>query len=251
MSYFKTEKHFGNFVRRLLKERGFDLPYMSNEFKMICLAYHFNELAIIDNIIKTKVIEGFAWKIKHSSDLELTKKMINSIFDFYYEFDDLIKGKRTLEECPLIYENENKTELPVINQRSLKKGAEKFLNEISNKSGVYFLYNNEKKLIYIGRSVDLCNRIPSSCSERNASFFKYLITNNAADAFILEPYFISLLKPPLNKEMTTCDFPTIKIEIEEPKTKLIEIFKKSEINEDFKILDKEGNIKETTTNPFI
>jgi hypothetical protein len=100
------------------------------------------------------------------------------------------------------------------------------LKNLKRGVGLYFLYNEEKQLIYIGKSFDLCKRIKGSAYHQRATYFKYLETKNEADANILEPYFIMKFNPPQNIHFNIRNKPTIKIRfpITEPAMELVKIF---------------------------
>ena len=72
-----------------------------------------------------------------------------------------------------------------------------------NRAGIYSFWTLKEKPIYVGMSHDLKNRIPSSFRERFQHYkkemlFKYILTDSACDAALLEVYYITLLKPALN-----------------------------------------------------
>jgi hypothetical protein len=102
----------------------------------------------------------------------------------------------------------------------------KILKNLKYATGLYFLYNQEKELKYIGKSYDLCSRIKSSAYNKRAYYFKYLETKHEADADVLEPYFVAQFKPFLNSEFNTNRVPTIKIKfaITEPEMDFIKIY---------------------------
>lgn len=92
--------------------------------------------------------------------------------------------------------------------------------------------------MYIGRSVDLCNRIPSSAQERRLPYFKYLIVENEADTYIIEPTFITKFKPPLNGEFSTMDMPTLQVnfDVSEPSMKAIRIFDSTLVTQNYNLM---------------
>lgn len=89
-------------------------------------------------------------------------------------------------------------------------------NKIYGKPGIYRFYNDKKELIYIGRSVDLFSRVFSSAKERNPKYVDFIICKTQADAYIIEPYLISLFKPLLNSEFKSDSLPTLKIDFPKP-----------------------------------
>ncbi len=89
----------------------------------------------------------------------------------------------------------------------------KFNGLIPGKPGVYFLFDANKKLIYIGRSICLSNRVLGSFVERKAKYVKVMVTETKADAYIIEPYCILMYNPPSNSEFKTGDSPTFHLEL--------------------------------------
>ena len=80
------------------------------------------------------------------------------------------------------------------------------LNEIS---GIYFLWSGDT-LVYIGKSVNLRDRILSSVKERNTKYINithisYAEIENIADVHITEPILITKYKPILNYEFKSSD----------------------------------------------
>ncbi len=76
-------------------------------------------------------------------------------------------------------------------------------------SGVYKLYDDSKRLLYIGKSYDLGSRICTSTKERKAFYYSYSMINNRADTDIYEAYYIAKLTPPDNSVGITSDSPTV------------------------------------------
>ena len=94
----------------------------------------------------------------------------------------------------------------------MKEKAIKEIERLQNKMGVYFLWHNEN-LIYIGKSINLSERIVSSIKERNlkikVTHFSYYLAETQADVHILEPYLITKYKPLLNSEFISTDYTTL------------------------------------------
>ena len=73
---------------------------------------------------------------------------------------------------------------------------------IKKKSGIYFLKDSKKRILYIGKSVNLNKRILESIKEKILTgiyYYSYCYIEEQ-DSCILEPYLINLHKPPLNIE---------------------------------------------------
>ena len=101
--------------------------------------------------------------------------------------------------------------------------ARKILKKITKKAGIYFLYNDQEKLIYIGKSKNLGQRIPASAKERKARKFAYIIIKNPADIHVLEPYVILKYAPPENTEFRERSSSSLDIGIP-PLSKIINLY---------------------------
>ena len=73
-------------------------------------------------------------------------------------------------------------------------------SQLSKVHGIYFLYNLEGELIYVGKSVDLSIRILSTISGRGRCAVEFARTASKSDMSVYEKYYISKLKPLMNKE---------------------------------------------------
>ena len=120
-------------------------------------------------------------------------------WEFVNNYIDLFKYKMNLKNLENITSN-------------IKETTIKELEKLQNKYGVYFLWNNDN-LIYIGKSINLSERILTSIKERNmkvkVTHFSYYLTKTQADAHILEPYLITQYKPLLNSEFVSTDYTTM------------------------------------------
>jgi excinuclease UvrABC nuclease subunit len=79
-----------------------------------------------------------------------------------------------------------------------------FINkDIPPYPGVYFLYDYDGNLIYIGKSNNLKNRLYQSIREKKkeVSYFSFALTETDADAIIYEQYYMTKHgKPKFNTE---------------------------------------------------
>ncbi|MBQ6508053.1 MAG: GIY-YIG nuclease family protein [Flexilinea sp.] len=65
----------------------------------------------------------------------------------------------------------------------------------ANTPGVYFIWNDENEVIYIGSSSDLRQRIPISHRERGGTSYSFIVSDNYKD---LEKRYIWQCSPKLN-----------------------------------------------------
>lgn len=83
----------------------------------------------------------------------------------------------------------------------------------TNKKGVYFIYDSEEKLSYIGKSAScLLTRSFQSVKERYLSDFsriEYRLTNSVSDVALYEAYYIAKYKPKANQDLVFEDEVTV------------------------------------------
>ena len=93
------------------------------------------------------------------------------------------------------------TTLQVQSALDIFKGVNKIMftaKKLPKEPGVYFIYNQNKNLIYIGKSDNLRHRIPKSINERSGAYFSFALTESASAAIIYELFYIHKLQPKLN-----------------------------------------------------
>lgn len=113
-------------------------------------------------------------------------------------------------------------------RRKINKELDNFLYKMeksSNKFGCYFLYNENKEVVYVGLSVNLPRRSLESLSDRKnyIHYIAYLKTKTKSDMPIIESYFISKLKPTYNTTGKHEDKLTINLGINTPE-KIFKIY---------------------------
>lgn len=121
-------------------------------------------------------------------------------------------------------ENINHEYFPsVLNVLEIKEGSKTFypikattdLYERDDLMGVYFIYDNQGELGYIGKSTsNLIQRSIRSTSEKNLGDFtkiEIILIENASDCAIYEVYYITKYKPYKNDFFIHEDCPTLKL----------------------------------------
>ena len=77
--------------------------------------------------------------------------------------------------------------------------------------GVYFLYNENDDIIYIGKSSNLDKRIKTSFRLKDAEYVRVAEVKNKIDATIYESYYIAKFKPILNKYYSDFNSSSLKL----------------------------------------
>jgi hypothetical protein len=87
-----------------------------------------------------------------------------------------------------------------------------FFEKNIDKFGLYFLYNLKKELLFVGKSLNLGEKIIDSIWEKSVDgFVAIAYTKTKSDIHIYEPYYILKDKPLLNTEIMEPDELTIEL----------------------------------------
>ncbi|WP_252225397.1 MULTISPECIES: hypothetical protein [unclassified Clostridium] len=172
------------------------------KYPLVCyssfLSYSYNDESLLKSLKSIRnIIDDYEQMFTMSRD-----DIVNN--DYFLIYFDKKKNIDVYVKDLLLNINAN-WNINGINEKIL----EPHLIDLFDKSGVYKLYDENKQLIYIGKSYNLAIRIVTSIRERKASYFSYCVLNNKADTDIYEIYYISKLKPPLNSSNKNEDSPTL------------------------------------------
>ncbi len=201
MSYIQSEDHLLNYFRKIFRQENIDFsPTLAqNLLNFYQWSKHYTGGSATDNL---------TWALKNKISL-LSKKYLENFSREWIE---------SHRQEALLYK---KKELPY-NQKFVQLTL-----KLQNIAGVYFLYNKEKKLLYVGRSFGLGNRVFSSIKERlsgNPHWARFLYTKTKSDTCILEAYFIGKEKPIMNGDMANIEDVTLKIMNIPKRTPYLKIF---------------------------
>ncbi len=107
------------------------------------------------------------------------------------------------------------------------------LSSLPDKTGVYLMYNSEDTVIYIGKAINLKNRVRSYFQNRdqgekvrrmvsNIDHYDYFVTSNEVEALILESTLIKKFKPKYNILLKDDrELPYIKITLKDSYPKIL------------------------------
>jgi hypothetical protein len=200
LSYIKSPEHFINYFSRALRELGISPPRgLSSE---LLTFYQWS-----DHYTNGWATDVASWRVRESPEILYDPHFPKTL-------------RRQLEE-----------EFRLTRNKLLPEFSDDFLRSLNvrlNKPGVYFLFNREKEILYIGKSLNLATRVLGSLKERSESkpqFVKFLDCLSPADAPILECYFISKLKPPLNSDLAVVEVLTVKVSNIPKQTDFIPVYK--------------------------
>ena len=205
--YFTTEKHLASFFKKNLNGL-FEESFFSDLF------IYYLQCDDVANLVSRLCYISREEELDNEEIIKL-KKLID--LRIYCKDDFLYKKETFIYNLP----TENSFFTDEFN---------KFCIDNYGISGIYFLYNSKKDIIYIGKSINLGSRIIQSSKEKNAKFIKIFTVKNRADLHILELYYINTYKPIFNTDCKEDEKLTININYDfKFENDFIEIFKEKEL----------------------
>lgn len=167
MGYIENEQHFINYIQKAVRDSDEKTNLLSKDF-------------YLNYIYRAGKADEFTWAIKN-------------------------EGIKVLAE-PDIWEWLRKERLRAFRSDGfVHQFTDEFLNMIADlegQPGVYSFWQGENILLYVGRSINLGQRIPGSFNRFHSYdrpiYVRYIPTQSASDAVVLEAYFIVTYNPPLN-----------------------------------------------------
>ena len=204
--YYVSEKHFLNAVNLLIAPHKDRIKDIKSLPKIIQSCYYIDSRL---NTYKTSLCSMFYFELKKWIEQE------DDVFRDIYLND--IRSIANLSCANYVY---NTVYYETIN---LSEEDARTVGKVTNKSGIYYLYDEDKLLIYIGKSVHIGTRMMESARDKKAKYCRFSQIGNMADMGILEPYMISKYKPKHNKEFNNYHKPTIVIKEPEINSDFIEI----------------------------
>lgn len=200
------------------------LPFNENVFQQICEVIFdqhekfSKEIKFTGNIIFRKFDETFTYKLylmlEDDADIKEIEEFIRIFLRHLKEIEGYLFRKETANNLDsdfveefFIYELEPVKTLG-------KEFSDEFIEDFEKYArthGVYFIYNDEEELIYIGKSMNLFERLVGSLADKKGSKYRFTIPNTKSDTHLYELYYISKMKPPLNKDTVEDDELTIEL----------------------------------------
>lgn len=197
--YFKNENHFDNF----LEKNGNLLPEAKKLIKAMYQKAEKNET------FYRELLNVFTYNYRNKNFN--SEETIKSIMDILRKKDEVEKLKLS-KDLGYVRSYNFEEFFKYCFDGVATKQFEDVINFLEYKCGLYFLYNENKELIYIGKSKNLASRIPTSIRDRKAFYMKFKLCFNLSDMHILELYYISKLKPVLNSDCLESDVCTFEIQ---------------------------------------
>ena len=215
MTYeFESITHVINTIKYALRRKGLHFSkYEESElYNIVDYAWSvegdeklLHEMKFYNTHLPVSTLTWYAFNEDYS-DVKNYMKFASSLINQYRIFVRAINNNNVKSDNPcmnLIFRKNTFEISDFIKQKIEKNVTDGFVRDmesIKNDSGVYFLYDRKMKLIYVGKSIRLGERIVSSIGERKAHYYEYAKTKTKSDTNVYESYYISKLKPKKNVE---------------------------------------------------
>lgn len=220
----KSDEHLLNIVLKSFRSKGIAVDEHEKDLlRYLCTEYydiHYNGLnkrAFEENELYMP-ISRMTWEIKNNQSLVFMEHAdnIKDILDMYKEFLVGYESGGVVEgfNSDLLKRDYSYNTVEYISEGFVKGATKEFEEDmlaVEYKSGVYFLYDKHKNLMYVGKSINLGRRVLGSISERQAVHYEYAVIDSKSDMNVYESYYISLLKPVKNVEGKQEDKLTIEL----------------------------------------
>lgn len=225
---FNNGEHLTNYCLKIFKNKNIELnTYYRNMILSLSNIYNFYKYLEEQNVLKqypnrfNNILEfckngnmkSLVIQIRYENFLIEKYKIKEKDFDIEEYNIDFLNNKNNITN---IY-YPKLLEVITINTATDKAYLIKENTFIDNiKYGIYFIYDENNELIYIGKSIsDVSNRCFASIKERRIYKFSKIeirIPNSISDVGIYEAYYISKHKPKLNKDLKLKDIISIKLQ---------------------------------------
>lgn len=215
MLYFKDTEHFINCCKK--HNKNLTEEYFIDLTNLINLGLEGDKQAI--NFIKR-----FSFLLKNANENkdELIKCAL-LLKEFKTE-----RYKTMLEEIPVFNDTEAIAKAELILERKFSEEFKTFLDELSLqvKSGLFLFWKNRDEIAYIGESKDIGGILFSTLKTKkfDAELVSIVELDNPIDIKLIKLYYVSKLKPHLNKADVNEYSPSFDINYNLPKSNLIKIF---------------------------
>ena len=180
MGYIKDQKHFLNYLTKAVRESGEQVALLPEAF-------------YLKYIYSAGKADDFAWTIRKEGVRWLAEPDI----------------WQWLSDSRARYRSNNFT-------LQLTDAFLKIAEEVHGLPGVYSFWSAEDIVLYVGRSLNLGSRLLESYQRFQVYdrpvWSRHIITRSAADAVVLEAFFITTWNPPLNGTDNYNDGLTVTVE---------------------------------------
>lgn len=222
---FQSDIHLFNYVKKMLTTHGISLDNeqlisMNKTCSFIYSTYEqlSRNKVLSDGVYVKDILKDFIYSISNFLNEDnyrglnsFVRKFIEQL-DLFVNYISLSSGEENID-FDFIHEHFIKINEPTVIYG--KHYSDYFIQDFNKyglyQCGIYFLYDDSDKLIYIGKSKNLFSRVASSIKERKATKYRYALLESDADMNIYEVYYISLHRPSLNSDCRPQKNPSVNL----------------------------------------
>lgn len=222
MGKFENEKHMFYYARKMFTSRVREVAFGEERFEKLCTyiyqtANEHKDKMINKGVVITKFDEKFTYKLYEmlegeSDNLEIEgfiRKFVKELF----KFQEYLEGNNQL---PNVLDEEFTEEYFITSLEPISVWGKEFSSEFekdfrkhARSYGIYFIYDDNEELIYIGKSKNLFERLANSLRERGGDKYSFALTKTKSDYHLYEIYYIAKLEPKLNVDSAEQDELTV------------------------------------------
>ena len=222
MGKFETAKHMFYYARKMFTSRTREVAFGEENFEKLCTyiyqsATEHKDKMINKGVVITKFDEKFTYKLyemleEGNNNLEI-EKFIRKFVKELLKLQEYLEGNNQLQN---VLDEEFAEEYFITSLEPMSVWGKEFSGEFekdfkmyARSYGIYFIYDENEELIYIGKSKNLFERLANSLRERGGDKYSFALTETKSDYHLYEIYYIAKLEPKLNVDSAEQDELTV------------------------------------------
>lgn len=222
MGKFENEKHMFYYARKMFTSRTREVAFGEENFEKLCAYIYQSAAELKDKMIDkgaviTRFDEKFTYRLyemleEGGSNLEI-EDFIRKFVKELFKFQEYLEGNNQL---PNVLDEEFAEEYFITSLEPISVWGKEFsgdfekdFKENARSYGIYFIYDENEELIYIGKSKNLFERLANSLRERGGDKYRFALTKTKSDYHLYEIYYIAKLEPKLNVDSAEQDELTV------------------------------------------
>ena len=210
------------YARKMFASRTREVAFGEESFEKLCTyiyqsATEHKDKMINKGVVITKFDEKFTYRLyemleEGNNNLEI-EKFIRKFVKELFKFQEYLEGNNQLQN---VLDKEFAEEYFITSLEPISVWGKEFSGEFekdfkmyARAYGIYFIYNENEELIYIGKSKNLFERLANSLRERGGNKYSFALTKTKSDYHLYEIYYIAKLEPKLNVDSAEQDELTV------------------------------------------
>lgn len=210
------------YARKMFTSKTREVAFGEENFEKLCTCIYQSATEhkgkmINKGVVITKFDEKFTYKLyemleEGNNNLEI-EKFIKKFVKELLKFQEYLEGSNQLQN---VLDEEFVEEYFIASLEPISVWGKEFSGEFekdfkmyARSYGIYFIYDENEELIYIGKSKNLFERLANSLRERGGDKYSFALTKTKSDYHLYEIYYIAKLEPKLNVDSAEQDELTV------------------------------------------